>query len=401
MKNLLIFLMNNPCEDPNILNVILFIRRLLEVAFIAIPIVLIVLITFDFIKNVTAGNEDTMKKNQKIVIKRLVYAVLLFFVMPIVNVVFSAFGTSNNDKLISGNINGEKVSYLSCWDNAKNEDTIKSFIITAKFKENGGKIYGDKTKTCGGNSSCEIIAPRATKKNSKFVGWYTEQSCSDYNDSSKLTISKNNNDNITTYYACFEDEDNEKEDDEFNFTIQDDGYEQKHYFFVGDSRMCGIGNTVRLLYEESLVCEVGKSIDWFKDTAIKRINDKIKEEPNKKYIIIINLGVNNTFGGSAEKYYNKYNELKNNEWKEHDVIIASVDPVDESKYTTIKDYNAIIEKFNNNLKENLNNDITFCDTYDYVKEQIKDSNNIENDGLHYKKPLYGKLYTKLKECADN
>ena len=62
----------------------------------------------DFIKNVTANSEDTMKKNQKIVIKRLVYAVMLFFVIPIVNLVFSAFGTSGNENKITGEINGQE-----------------------------------------------------------------------------------------------------------------------------------------------------------------------------------------------------------------------------------------------------------------------------------------------------
>ena len=45
--------------------------------------------------------EKELKKNQKIVIKRLIYAVLLFFVVPIVNLAFSAFGTSGNDRLLN------------------------------------------------------------------------------------------------------------------------------------------------------------------------------------------------------------------------------------------------------------------------------------------------------------
>lgn len=191
------FLINNPCEDPEILKVILFIKKILEVAFIIVPIVLIVLITFDFIKSVTAGNEDTMKKNQKIVIKRLVYSVMLFFVIPIVNLVFSAFGTSENFELISDEFQGKKVSYLSCWDNAKNLETINKFEIVATFTSDGGKIFGGDEKdgkiqkSCGGSISCEITVPNATKKGYWFKGWRKSGDSRTYQVGQKVSINRN------------------------------------------------------------------------------------------------------------------------------------------------------------------------------------------------------------------
>ena len=54
IDKLLFFIAANPCEDSNILNIIFYIRKIMEIAFIVIPIVLIVLITFDFVKNVMA-----------------------------------------------------------------------------------------------------------------------------------------------------------------------------------------------------------------------------------------------------------------------------------------------------------------------------------------------------------
>ena len=146
------FLMNNPCQDPNILKVILFIRKIMEVAFFAIPIVLIVLITFDFVKSVMAGTEDVQKKNVKIVIKRLIYAVMVFFVLPIVNIVFGAFVNSGEENagLIGEEFNGATVNYLTCWTNADSLDTINEFIVKVKFDGNGGNIYGESVKICGG-----------------------------------------------------------------------------------------------------------------------------------------------------------------------------------------------------------------------------------------------------------
>lgn len=216
--NLINFLINNPCEDPNVLKVILFIRKIMEIAFIAIPIVLIVLITFDFIKSVMANSEDTMKKNQKIVIKRLVYAVMLFFVMPIVNVAFSAFGTSGNYDKISADFGEQEVSYLSCWDNAKGDKkTIEAnFKITAIFNPNGGTLFGEKEKSCGGSLYCEISnPPRVTKKGYDFLGW-SNDSCFTYIEN-KVTINKNDS---NEFVACWGEK---TEEDDNNESILQDG----------------------------------------------------------------------------------------------------------------------------------------------------------------------------------
>ena len=183
------FLMNNPCQDPNILKVILFIRKIMEVAFIAIPIVLIVLITFDFVKSVMAGTEDVQKKNVKILIKRLIYAVMVFFVLPIVNIVFSAFDSSGNIDKYSQEFDTETVNYLTCWTNADSINTINKFEVKVKFDGNGGNVYGESIKICGGYDSCEITSlPRASKSGNNFKGWSLNSSCKSVMEDSKITL---------------------------------------------------------------------------------------------------------------------------------------------------------------------------------------------------------------------
>lgn len=182
------FLMNNPCQDPNILKVILFIRKIMEVAFIAIPIVLIVLITFDFVKSVMAGTEDVQKKNVKIVIKRLIYAVMVFFVIPIVNIVFSAFDSSGNIDKYSQEFDTERVNYLTCWTNADSLDTVNKFEVKVKFDGNGGNVYGESVKTCGGLDSCDVNSlPRASKNGKNFDGWSINKDCKPVMSESKIT----------------------------------------------------------------------------------------------------------------------------------------------------------------------------------------------------------------------
>lgn len=62
----------------------------------AIIVVLIVLLIIDLGKAVMAGKEDEIKSAQKLAIKRVVYAVLVFLVPWIVNVAFSLLTSDVN-----------------------------------------------------------------------------------------------------------------------------------------------------------------------------------------------------------------------------------------------------------------------------------------------------------------
>lgn len=81
---------------------------------IGIPIILIVLGTLDLGKAVIASKEDEIKNAQKMLIKRAIYAVMVFFVVTIVRLVFGLFATSNNINLIDGDNNNQ--SWATCWD---------------------------------------------------------------------------------------------------------------------------------------------------------------------------------------------------------------------------------------------------------------------------------------------
>lgn len=56
---------------------------------IAIPVILVILGMLDLLKGVTASKEDEVKKGQQMFIKRLIAAVLVFFVITIVQLVIS------------------------------------------------------------------------------------------------------------------------------------------------------------------------------------------------------------------------------------------------------------------------------------------------------------------------
>ena len=76
---------------------------------IAIPVILVILGMMDLLKGVTASKEDEIKKGQQMFIKRLIAAVLVFFVVTIVQLVisFAAKDSSNIMGCAKCFINGE------------------------------------------------------------------------------------------------------------------------------------------------------------------------------------------------------------------------------------------------------------------------------------------------------
>lgn len=74
------------CENPDILRVIYFIEKILNIVFIVIPIGLIVMVTIDVVKMIISGEKE-QAKSMKTIITRIILAVAIFFVPTIVNIV--------------------------------------------------------------------------------------------------------------------------------------------------------------------------------------------------------------------------------------------------------------------------------------------------------------------------
>lgn len=80
---------------------------------IGIPIILILLGMLDLGKAVVASKEDEIKAAQKLLVKRAIYALAIFFVVLIVQLVFGLL-SSTGDK----NIENEGASWSTCWEQA-------------------------------------------------------------------------------------------------------------------------------------------------------------------------------------------------------------------------------------------------------------------------------------------
>lgn len=76
---------------------------------IAIPIILVVLCTFDLGKAVIGNDDKENKKTIKKALKRCVYAIIIFFIVTIVNLIFTIVGTITENETLE--------KWSECWNN--------------------------------------------------------------------------------------------------------------------------------------------------------------------------------------------------------------------------------------------------------------------------------------------
>ncbi len=113
------------CNDNTFLGIIFIIKQIIKIMFIVIPIILIVLIAIDLFKNVIASNDEEQKKNIKIVVKRIVYCIAMFFVPTIINLVMDEVYEIVDDN--------NKEGFVECWTNAT-EENVKACNEEAEAK---------------------------------------------------------------------------------------------------------------------------------------------------------------------------------------------------------------------------------------------------------------------------
>ena len=102
-----------------LVDVIGIIRWVINILSFAIPIILIVLSILDIAKIVTAGNIDDKLKKEVTgkITTRLIFAVIIFLVPTIVQLIFRFVPVK--DVTINGDDN-VKVTWSDCWDAAAN-----------------------------------------------------------------------------------------------------------------------------------------------------------------------------------------------------------------------------------------------------------------------------------------
>ncbi len=126
------------CTNPDILRIIYFIKILVEIIMIIVPIGLIIMGLIDFSKSVVTNDENARKKNLNIFIKRIIFAVLLFAMPWIVRTFMHFLSVSGFDS-----------DFVTCYENA-NSEKIKELDEISKAEEEKEK---DSSSGGSGNNS--------------------------------------------------------------------------------------------------------------------------------------------------------------------------------------------------------------------------------------------------------
>ena len=87
-------------------------KGILPIVWIGIPIILILMGTIDLGKAVVSSDDKEIKASTGRLVKRIVYAVIIFFMVTIVQLVMSIITKSGDENLI-------KSDWRACWEAAK------------------------------------------------------------------------------------------------------------------------------------------------------------------------------------------------------------------------------------------------------------------------------------------
>lgn len=82
---------------------------------IGIPILLVIMGTVDLGKAVISSDEKEVKGAQSRLIKRCIYAILIFFMVTLVSIIMNLVGTANDKDVSKADAN----SWATCWNSIK------------------------------------------------------------------------------------------------------------------------------------------------------------------------------------------------------------------------------------------------------------------------------------------
>ena len=170
------------CEEPEILNLILFLRSVVEVICIVVPIVLILMISIQLFKIVFDSSDSNLKIATKGIINKILASVIIFFVPVLVN-------------LMLGSLGENRVQQTACWTNANSETItyykkIKEAKQLAERKEKQERIAENNKKreeedkkrkksikkrtssSGGGKTLLETALKEVGNGHKKYTDWY-------------------------------------------------------------------------------------------------------------------------------------------------------------------------------------------------------------------------------------
>jgi len=101
-------LANVTCSDIGfVVNIVKWVIKIVQ---FGIPIILIVMVIFDLVKIVTAGTDDQAKKSTGTIVKRIMWAVIAFFVPMLMSFIFKSLSSGNSGGGLAG-----PIDWINCF----------------------------------------------------------------------------------------------------------------------------------------------------------------------------------------------------------------------------------------------------------------------------------------------
>ena len=341
----------NICTNSNVLTVFYYVKIGATIISIVVPILLMYKLIKILSKHIFNG--EPLTKDMNSIAKTIIAALVVFLVPTIANGFFKLVDNYSDQEVVD--------CYLEA-----NLENIKSL----REKEKKELQERMEKQAMEAKKAAEEQARKRAEENAQKK--------------------KKNNDAKTN--------DSTTESDSSSSTIN---------IIIGDSRMVGLcatltGDWTKCEYSSSggyhyqkiyFVAQGSMSYSWFSNTAVGAVNNILKNNSDKKFNIITNMGVNMLLY-DVEKYISKYNELIDNQWKEESFVIVSVTPVDENKQTKDAYFikNVDIETFNNKIRNGVKK-AKYCDIYNQIKNNFNTT-----DGVHYTSETYQDIYQKILNC---
>lgn len=151
------------CQHPAVLRIIYFAILLLNIVFVIVPIGLIIFLMLDFGKAVVSSSCDKQVKSTKLVVKRIIYALVIFVVPWIIGTFMELVSqvTSNVDYITCINI--AKTGDFTYYDNLlkEEEEAIRDDMINS-WEEDINDSSSDTSSGISSSNSSDANGSLAT-----------------------------------------------------------------------------------------------------------------------------------------------------------------------------------------------------------------------------------------------
>ena len=363
------------CDKSYIVQVLLIIKIFFKIACILVPIIIIISTITNLFKAIQSGEDKDLKEVFPMFVKRVIAGLIIFFLPTLI----SAF---------INNVAGVKeVEFLSCFDSASKEKVASLQAKEKAEREAEAKLQKkeDEKKL---RAAYEKEQKERNARKVSYEQWKKEKEEEERRRQQQQQVGSGTGNgggselsNVTPGTV--------------NIIIGDSRTVQLCASMTGDWTKCQFSNGGKNNGTDVYIAQGSKGYSWFESTALPYVNSIISSNPNTRYNIYSLMGVNFLLS-DIDKYIAKYSSLANNEWKNQNIILVSVGPVNEAieaqhGYST---KNSNIETFNAKLKNGVKaTNVSYCDIYTPLT-----GNFHTEDGLHYGGSTNNRIYDLLMQC---